>query len=211
VTGPPVVVLATRNPGKAREFVRLLEGALAVHTVPDGVALPEETGQTFAENARLKAETVFLAMGGRTGVLADDSGLQVVALGDGPGVRSARYAGARAADRDNVAKLLTQLAGHGDRRARFVCALCLILPASDRGRAAPPRVFTAEGTLEGRIRDRPLGLDGFGYDPVFEPFGWRQTLAEAEPIDKDAVSHRGAAARALLARLREDGVIDCGS
>ena len=180
-------------------------------TVPDHVSLPEETGYTFAENARLKADAVFSALAGQVGVLADDSGLQVAALGGDPGVRSARYAGAKATDEDNVSKLLAELSGRHDRRARFVCALCLILPASGRGPEGMPSVFMVEGTLKGRITDHPRGLDGFGYDPVFEPLGWRQTLAEAKPTDKDAVSHRGAAATALLGRLREEGIIDRGS
>jgi XTP/dITP diphosphohydrolase len=211
VIAPLTVVLATRNSGKVREFARLLGGAFALRTVPEEVSLPEETGETFADNARLKADTVYAALGGKTGVLADDSGLQVAALGGEPGVHSARYAGAHATDEENVRRLLGGLAGHADRTARFVCALCLILPPAQPGPGAPSRLFTVEGLLEGTITLFPRGHDGFGYDPVFEPLGWPETLSEARPHDKDAVSHRGAAARALLARLREAGVIDDGS
>ncbi len=208
---PLAVVLATRNSGKAREFTRLLGEAFALRTVPERVSLPEETGETFADNARLKVDIVYAALGGKTGVLADDSGLQVTALGGEPGVHSARYAGAHATDEENVRKLLAGLGGYTDRTARFVCALCLILPPEPPGPAARPRLFTVEGLLEGTITPFPRGRDGFGYDPVFEPLGWRETLSEARPHDKDAVSHRGAAARALLARLREAQVIADGS
>ncbi len=211
MTVPLAVVLATRNQGKAREFARLLEGAFAVRTVPESITLPEETGKTFAQNARLKAEKVFGALGRQAAVLADDSGLQVAALGGKPGVQSARYAGDHATDEENVQRLLAALSGHAERTARFVCALCFVLPPGQSGPGATSRVFAAEGLLEGTITAFPRGHDGFGYDPVFEPAGWHVTLAEANPLDKDAVSHRGAAARALLARLREEGVISDGS
>lgn len=179
--------------------------------VPVGVALPDETGETFAENAHLKAATVFAALGSETAVLADDSGLEVAALHGAPGVQSARYAGNDACDDENVRKLLAELSRHEDRTARFVCALCLILPSVAARPGEAPRVFTAEGLLDGRITSSPRGTDGFGYDPVFEPLGRTQTLAESSPADKDRVSHRGAAAKALLARLRADGIIADGS
>ena len=194
---PTVVVLATGNAGKAREFGRLFGGAFEVRVMPASVGLPEETGETFAANARLKAEAVFRALGGDVAVLADDSGLEVGALGGRPGVLSARYAGERAGDADNVAKLLAELAGGADRRARFVCSLCLLLP---RGRRVE-----VEGFSLGTITRAPRGEDGFGYDPVFQPGGWQLTLAEASPEDKDRVSHRGAAARELLRRLSREG------
>jgi XTP/dITP diphosphohydrolase len=211
VIAPPSVILATRNLGKAREFGRLLEGVFDLRTVPAEITLPEETGETFAENARLKAAAVFAAVGGKTGVLADDSGLEVTALEDGPGVQSARYAGENACDEENVQKLLAKLAERDDRDARFVCALSLVLPPMRLEDGETPRVFAAEGLLEGTITRSPRGDDGFGYDPVFEPLGWTETLAEADPAEKDRVSHRGAAARALLARLKKDGVVDDGS
>jgi XTP/dITP diphosphohydrolase len=208
------LTLASGNAGKAREFGRLLADVFVVQALPPGVALPAETAATFAGNARIKAEAVFLALGGRTAVLADDSGLEVAALGGRPGIFSARYAGEGAGDADNVAKLLEELAGCADRRARFVCCLCLLLPARtgpDVGGAVAAERIEVEGSTEGTITAAPRGTDGFGYDPVFQPLGWSQTLAEAEPGAKDAVSHRGAAARALIARLREKGLAAGGS
>ncbi len=220
------LVLATTNTGKAREFSRLLAGVFQVETVPPSLRLPEEKGQTFVENARLKAEAVFAALGGEVAVLADDSGLEVVALGGRPGVLSARYAGEGASDDENVAHLLDELEGITDRRARFVCALCLMLPAaapearsfvwSAQQRASSAsdiaerarQIVEVMGTLEGTITEAPRGSGGFGYDPVFQPCGWRVTLAEASPQDKDRVSHRGAAARALLERLRAERLLE---
>jgi XTP/dITP diphosphohydrolase len=199
------VVLATGNAGKVREFDRLLAGAFTVLPMPLGTRLPEETGETFATNARLKAEAVFTQLGGTTAVLADDSGLEVTALGGRPGIYSARFAGEHATDADNVAKLLAELQGSVDRSARFVCALCLAVPAT-AGPAAC-RLVEVEGLTRGSITPEPRGLDGFGYDPVFQPDGWALTLAAAAPADKDVVSHRGAAARALLdclSRLGEE-------
>lgn len=198
------IVLASRNAGKAREFERLFHGRFQVHALPAEVVLPEETGETFRDNALLKAEAAFAALGCRTAVLADDSGLEVRALGGRPGVQSARYAGEHATDHDNVSKLLRELRGVEDRRASFVCWLCLLLP--EEGAAAPVRV-EARGEAEGAIEQTARGGDGFGYDPVFRPTGWRQTLAEATPQAKDSLSHRGAAARVLLATLEERGLI----
>jgi XTP/dITP diphosphohydrolase len=224
--GSPLV-LATGNAGKVREFSRLLEGAFEVRPLPSGVGLPAETGDTFATNARLKAESVFSALGGACDVLADDSGLEVAALGGRPGIFSARFAGEGATDADNVAKLLGELAGASDRSARFVCALCLVTATRDTapGEAAaseaaagvagadpttalPPaavRVVEVRGETRGSITVAPRGDDGFGYDPVFVPEGWDQTLAQAPPEAKDRVSHRGAAARALLRVLAREG------
>jgi XTP/dITP diphosphohydrolase len=195
------VILATGNAGKVREFNRLFAGALEVLPLPRGVALPEETGETFAENAKLKARKVFEELDGLQAVLADDSGLQVTALGGRPGIYSARYAGGNATDAENVAKLLGELEGSADRSAQFACALCLALPAC--ADASGGTFIEVEGFTLGSITLEPRGLDGFGYDPVFQPQGWDQTLAEAPPEDKDAVSHRGAAARSLLDRLAQ--------
>lgn len=201
--GTPVV-LATGNAGKVREFDRLLAGAFDVLPLPASVALPSETGQTFAANARLKAQAVFESLGGSHAVLADDSGLEVATLGGKPGIYSARFAGERATDAENVAKLLAELQGAADRSAQFVCALCLAVPedgtvgARHGGAAGGCRFLEVEGVTKGTITTEPRGLDGFGYDPVFQPTGWDVTLAEASPEDKDRVSHRGAAARALL-------------
>jgi XTP/dITP diphosphohydrolase len=199
------VVLATRNAGKVREFNRLLAGAFEVLPLPPKIDLPAETGDSFAANARLKAGWVFRALGGSPAVLADDSGLEVAALGGRPGIFSARFAGEHATDADNVAKLLAELSGATDRSARFVCALCLVTRDSTPGRGGPAgprhRLLEVEGITKGRITLAPRGSDGFGYDPVFQPDAWELTLAEASPEDKDRVSHRGAAARALLAAL----------
>ncbi len=197
----PTVVLATRNAGKAREFGRLLEEVFVVAPLPDHVEMPEETGSTFRENAALKAQAAFAALGGGTAVLADDSGLEVLALGGIPGVQSARYAGELATDEENVAKLLAALEDVPDRSARFVCCLCLLQPAGT-SRAAPMRI-EVRGEAPGFVEVAPRGADGFGYDPVFRPRGWTETLAEASPSMKDEVSHRGAAARALVASLKE--------
>ncbi len=187
------VVLATGNAGKVREFNRLLAGVFKVQPLPEGIGLPPETADTFAANARLKAESVFQALGGDQAVLADDSGLEVAALGGRPGIFSARFAGESASDADNVAKLLRELFSASDRSARFVCALCLLLPGAQQQGALEVR-----GVTNGFITLAPRGDDGFGYDPVFQPEGWDLTLAEASPEDKDRVSHRGAAARLLL-------------
>lgn len=214
MTHLPLLILASGNAGKAREFGRLLGETFAVQRLPAGVDLPEEDGSSFAENARIKAEAVFAAVGRRVAVLADDSGLEVAALGGRPGVFSARFAGENAGDSDNVARLLAELSGSADRRARFVCCLCLLLPQpaeASTERHGGPTVIEAGGTTEGVITLALRGTDGFGYDPVFLPDVWVETLAEARPADKDAVSHRGAAARALLARLRELEEVPYGS
>jgi XTP/dITP diphosphohydrolase len=209
---PLPVVLATGNSGKVREFNRLLGGRIAVEPLPAGVDLPEETGATFAANAHLKAERAFGALGSRVAVLADDSGLEVQALGGRPGVLSARFAGPCAADQDNVAKLLRELDGRADREARFVCHLCLLIPGgSSAGAEAPHGHIEVVGTSSGIITTSARGDDGFGYDPVFQPLGWERTLAEASPSEKDEVSHRGQAARALLAALEQRGLLDDGA
>ena len=187
------LVLASANPGKAGEFARLLGDRVRVGPLPTGLELPAETGTSFAENARLKARAAFDALGGRIAVLADDSGLEVDALAGRPGVLSARYAGEHAGNRANIAKLLADLMGVAERRARFVCVLVVLLPG---GREA-----SARGTLEGEVTLEPQGVGGFGYDPVFRPLGWERTLAEASGEEKDAVSHRGDAVRRLLAQL----------
>jgi len=197
VTKPLPVVLATGNAGKVREFARLLAPIFLIEMLPAGLSLPAETGQTFAANARLKAEAVFAALGGGIAVLADDSGLEVAALGGRPGVQSARYANEGASDSENVSKLLNELRGCVDRKARFVCSLCLILP-SGAGVGENAHILEVRGFSKGRITSSPRGSLGFGYDPVFKPEGWDLTLAEADPADKDRISHRGAAARALV-------------
>ena len=149
----------------------------------------EETGDTFLENALLKARA-YAAWSGLAAV-ADDSGLEVDALGGAPGVRSARYAGPGASDQANLDKLLAALAGVPPERrtARFRCAAVLVDPAAGE--------WHAEAAWEGRILDAPRGTGGFGYDPVFLPDGWELTSAEVDQATKDAASHRGQAFRAL--------------
>lgn len=203
MTAPMKVVLASRNQGKAREFGRLLGNAFLVEALPQEVAFPPEDGKTFQENAKKKALAVYEALGGSVAVLADDSGLEVDALGRLPGVRSARFAGECASDEENIAKLLGEMKGRTERAARFVCALCLVMPGRGQGERLGAVVMEASGVCEGTITEHPRGTHGFGYDPVFVPRGWGLTFAELSAEDKDAVSHRGAAVRALLTRLSE--------
>jgi XTP/dITP diphosphohydrolase len=188
------IVLASGNAHKARELGRLLEG-WEVETFAGG--LPEETGETFVENARLKARHVHAALGGAEWVLADDSGIEAAALHGVPGVRSARYAGEDATDEQNLAKLIGALAGSDDRRVRYVAELVAIAP--DGGEV------TARGELTGTLAAAPRGTGGFGYDPAFVPDGETRTVAEMSPGEKDAISHRARAARALLPLLEKTG------
>jgi XTP/dITP diphosphohydrolase len=184
------IVLASGNAHKARELGRLLEG-WEVETFAG--ELPEETGETFVENARLKARHVHAALGGSAWVLADDSGIEAAALGGAPGVRSARYAGDGATDEQNLAKLIRALADVDDRRVRYVAELVAIRP--DGAEVA------ARGELTGTLAAEPRGTGGFGYDPAFVPDGESRTVAEMSPEEKDAISHRARAARALLVQL----------
>ncbi|MHB9149619.1 MAG: non-canonical purine NTP pyrophosphatase [Thermoleophilia bacterium] len=200
-------MIATGNRGKAREFSRLLGGGFNVEALPDTVRLPEETGVTFAENALLKALSVFAALDGIVAVLADDSGLEVDALGGDPGVRSARYAGEAATDEDNVTLLLSRLGDTLDRSGRFVCALAMVVPTKT---ADVPLVYEFTGELAGSIASAPAGAGGFGYDPVFIPAGWAMTLAEADPGQKDAVSHRARAVAGLLDAVTRGEVVAGG-
>ncbi len=183
------LVLATRNAGKVRELERIL-GGLDVELV-DGAAAGlgdvEETGTTFEENALLKARAGVAASG--LVCVADDSGLEVDALDGAPGVRSARYAGAHGDDAANTALVLERMAGRADRTARFVCVAALVTPDG--------REETTRGTLDGTLTEAPRGSGGFGYDPILEVQGDTRTSAELSPDEKDAVSHRGQAFRAL--------------
>ena len=173
----PDLIVATDNAGKLAELTRMLAGTSwrLVAQRACGVTPVEETGTTFLENALLKARHA-AAIGG-CATLADDSGLEVDALGGAPGVRSARYAGEHATDADNVAKLLDALHGvpQRERRARFRCVIVLVRDARD----AEPVV--CEGVWEGAIADAPRGANGFGYDPVFLPAGSARTSAELTP------------------------------
>jgi XTP/dITP diphosphohydrolase len=192
--GPATLLLATSNPGKRDEFARLLPPWVRIVTLDEmGLEPPPETGTTFAENAATKAISAATETGLLT--LADDSGLEVDALGGAPGVRSARYAGEPASDERNRAALLTALESvpSADRGARFRCAVAV----ADRSEL----IATAEGTVEGRIARAPAGEFGFGYDPIFElPDG--RTMAEVPPPEKNRISHRAAAYAAVLPRLR---------
>jgi XTP/dITP diphosphohydrolase len=190
------LVLATRNAHKLREFEPLL-APYRVLPLPDQVDLPPETGDTFADNALGKAR----AAAGSTGkvAIADDSGIAASALGGRPGVRSARYAGDDASDEENLAKLLNEVPDDGDRGVAYVCALAYVEPGGDE--------HVVEGRCEGTLVHDPRGSGGFGYDPAFLPADRDddRTMAELSPGEKDAISHRGRAARALLDWLGERG------
>lgn len=187
------MILASGNPHKLREFRDLLPG-VELQPLPEEVTLPEETGTTFAENALIKARAVQRATG--RSAIADDSGIEVEALGGRPGVRSARYAGESATDRENVQLLLRELAAAGGRRdARFVCVIARVSASGEEA------LF--EGSCPGHLVETPRGEGGFGYDPVFVPdatgSGDGRTMAELDPAEKNGISHRGEAARRLLA------------
>ena len=184
----PSLIVATHNAGKIREIREILPG----WTISGEDAGVEETGSTFAENARIKARAVAARHPGAW-VLADDSGLVVDALGGAPGVRSARYAGRDGDTPANNALLLKNLAGVADRRAHFACALAFIAPDGAE------RLF--EGRCEGRIAEAPSGAGGFGYDPLFIPDGHNRSFAELAPAEKNAISHRGRALAALRAAI----------
>jgi len=183
------LVLATRNEHKLREFRVLLDPHELI-PLPDDVELPPETGETFEDNARVKAEAAASATGMQA--VADDSGIEAAALDGRPGVRSARYADDRASDEENLAKLLDEVPDDGDRRVSYVCALAYAEPGAET------RVFTER--CEGELAKEPRGDGGFGYDPAFVPVDGDdgRTMAELSVAEKDAVSHRGRAARAFL-------------
>jgi len=204
----PRLVLATHNKGKLRELRELLRGqvpGLDVDTqVVDAgaVGAPDvaETGVTFAENSLLKARAVAEATG--LVAIADDSGLSVDVLGGAPGIFSARWAGRHGDDAANLHLLLAQLADvpDGYRGAAFVCAAALAVPASPAGDG---REVVEYGQLEGVLLREPRGEGGFGYDPVLQPSGLDRSCAELEPEEKNAISHRGHAFRALLPAIVE--------
>ena len=190
-------MLASANPGKLRELAALLAPLqVQLHSLAElGIPSPAETGTTFLANAVLKARHA--AARARLPALADDSGLEVDALGGRPGVWSARYAGVGATDEQNNLRLIADLNGvPGEQRtARYRCVLALVRGPNDR---AP---ILAQGSWEGRIGHEPVGNGGFGYDPYFIPAGLNCTAAELSPARKNALSHRGAALRDLIARL----------
>ena len=207
------LIVATRNAHKTREFQRILGLDFAVRDLSDHPEIPEtvERGETFRENAILKAIAVSKQLRGL--VIADDSGLEVDALGGAPGIYSARYGGRNATDKQNIDKLLGELSRQGVRRnsassdpgvwritswphslsARFRCVIALAREGELLG--------TFDGTVEGRIVQRPRGSHGFGYDPIFVPQGFEQTFAELPAKVKNRISHRAEAIRALAAKL----------
>lgn len=188
-------ILATKNEHKLLEFRRILE-PLGIDIVPQTEVCPqiepEETGKTFAENARIKAMAVYLETG--IPAIADDSGLCVDAIGGAPGVYSARYAGEGHDSAANNQKLLEAMRDipEGGRAAHFVCSICTVFSEDD--------VVTCEGRCEGRIAHTMRGSDGFGYDPLF--LVGDKSFAELEGEEKDKISHRGRALRELCEMLR---------
>ncbi len=192
---PEKILLATANPGKVREMKSLL-APLGIEIVTrddvNGIGEIEEDEPTLEGNAVKKARTLYEATG--LPALADDTGLEVDALSGRPGVRSARYAGPKAASRDNIKLLLKELKGTKTRSARFRTAVVLI---SSSG------CFVFNGVCEGTIRKAPSGDQGFGYDPVFEPEGFTQTFAELTENEKNAVSHRGRAVGRFVTFLKQ--------
>lgn len=193
-------MLASANTNKAREFETLMEG-IHVEPMPAVFELPEETGATFEENSRLKAQAVrdrFLELASVTDgkppwIMADDSGIEVSALAGAPGIFSSRYAGQRATDVENVSKLLADLSGSDDRSARFVCVIVCYSPEGEE--------FVSRGVLEGSIAAEPHGEFGFGYDPVFIPENFSLTVSEMSAEEKNRISHRARAVQGLLAQL----------
>lgn len=189
------IVIATHNKGKLKEFSRLFDGIYEVFSAQECgfCEQPEENGQSFYENALIKARAVSLAVG--TDALADDSGLCVEALGGAPGIFSARYAGENADDADNNNKLLQTMRFETNRNAKFVCSLALYF--------ADGEILRADGETRGEILRAPKGSGGFGYDCLFYSPELGKTFAEADERDKNAVSHRARASRQLLKLLDE--------
>ena len=191
------LLFASRNAHKTREIQQILGPEFEVRDLSAYPKISEtvESGESFEKNAKLKAIAVSKKMPGL--VIADDSGLEVEVLDGAPGIYSARYAGAKATDKENIDRLLNELARIGakrdQRRARFRCVLAL-------GRNGQ-MLGTFQGIVEGSIVDQPRGLHGFGYDPIFVPNGFEQTFAELLAEVKNKISHRAKAIRALAAKL----------
>jgi XTP/dITP diphosphohydrolase len=188
------LVLSTRNEHKLRELSELMR-PYELDPLPDDVQLPPETGTTFADNALAKARAAASATG--RPAIADDSGIEAAALGGAPGVWSARYAGEGATDEENLGMLLREVPEDGDRSVAYVCALAYVEPGG--------REEVVHGRCEGTLATEPRGTGGFGYDPAFVPDdrgpGDERTMAELTPEEKNAISHRGRAARALAVHL----------
>ena len=198
MTFPSRLVIASRNPGKIREIERICADWSLERLTHEDVDIPEveEAGSTYLENALAKARAVARATG--EPALADDSGIEVDALGGAPGPRSARFGGPDATDDRNLRALLRAIAGvpRAGRSARYRAVAVVAWPDG--------REIWAEGVCEGMLTTAPRGAGGFGYDPLFEPLGWDRTMAELAPEEKDRISHRGRALRALGDLLRRD-------
>jgi len=188
------LVLASRNDHKLRELAELM-APHELEPLPPNIELPPETATTFSGNALIKARAAAVATG--RPALADDSGIEASALGGAPGVFSARFAGEDATDQENLDKLLSEVPPDGDTGVAYVCVLAVVDPAGGE--------LLAEGRCEGELTHEPRGEGGFGYDPAFVPADREdgRTMAEIEPGAKDAISHRGRAARAMLEKLAE--------
>ncbi len=195
---PRRLVVATRNEHKLRELRHILD-PIELEPLPAGVELPPEHGETYAENALAKARAAHDATG--LPAIADDSGIEAVALGGAPGPRSARFAGEGASDEQNLALLLRRLEGADDRGVAYVCVIAYV---DANGQ------IQFEGRCEGKLATEPRGAGGFGYDPAFVPADTgiedERTMAELSDPEKHAVSHRGRAARALAEHLLREPV-----
>jgi XTP/dITP diphosphohydrolase len=190
VSFPERVAIASRNPGKVREILAICrEWPVEWLTADERWPEVEETGTTYLENAVLKAKAVAEAVG--VAAVADDSGIEVDALGGAPGPRSARFAGEGAGDEANLQALVRAISGvpASGRTARYRCVAVLTSPDGSE--------IWAEGTCDGVLQTKPRGAGGFGYDPIFVPAGWGRTMAELPQEEKDRISHRGRALRAL--------------
>ena len=191
---PTVIVLATRNKGKIKEFQEILKDyPVELRGLDDFGPIPEvvEDGETFDDNAYKKALFTAKVLG--LPAISDDSGLTVEALDGRPGVHSARYAGENATDQDNIAKLLSELDGVSNRKAAFECVISIAVPSGP--------ALTYEGRCEGEITTEPQGDSGFGYDPVFYYPDFGKTFAEASMAEKNSVSHRGKALAEVAAEM----------
>jgi XTP/dITP diphosphohydrolase len=195
---PPRLALATKNPGKIREILEICADWPVQWLTADEADWPdvEETGETYRDNALLKAREVARVLG--VPAVADDSGIEVDALDGAPGVRSARFAGEHATDAENLSLLLARLADvkEAERTARYRCAAVCTWPDG--------QWVVAEESCDGAITPDPRGSGGFGYDPAFVPEGFDRTMAELSPEEKNRISHRGQALRALGELLRAD-------
>jgi len=191
-----IIVLATRNAGKVKEFQQLLKDfPVEIKNLNDFGPIPEveEDGATFDDNAYKKAAFTARVLG--LPAIADDSGLVVETLGGAPGVKSARYAGEKATDQENIKKLLDEMEGKSDRRAAFECVISIAVPSGP--------ALTYEGRCEGEISLVPKGASGFGYDPVFHFPGLGRTFAELTSEEKNRVSHRGKALAQVAAEFKK--------